>query len=55
MLKSTHEEVRKENGFLRSALNEANKELLKHKKLVAGIQSGQIDVVKILDKIAARK
>jgi uncharacterized protein (DUF3084 family) len=55
MLKSTHEAVRRENYTLRDALREANKELAKHRQLLAGIRSGQIDVVTTLDKIATRK
>lgn len=35
MLKSDHEKIRQENVFLRGALYEANKELKKHRKLIA--------------------
>ena len=55
MLKSTHEFVRVENTFLKSALHEANKELRKYKTLVDGIRTGQIDVVGLLDRIKANK
>lgn len=52
ILKSTHLAVQRENYTLRDALREANKELLKHRQFVAGIRSGQIDVVKTLDKMS---
>lgn len=55
MLKSTHEAVRRENYTLRDALREANKELLKHRQLLGGIRSGQIDVVTTLDRIMEKK
>lgn len=48
MLRSTHENVRRENYTLRDALYNANAELLKHRRLLAGIRNGCIDVVKIL-------
>lgn len=51
VLRSTHDAVRTENYTLRDALREANKELLAHRKLLAGIRSGRIDVVRILEKM----
>lgn len=51
MWRSDHEAVRQENGFLRDALKEANKELLKHRKLIAGLKDGSIDIVSRLEKI----
>jgi len=40
MLVSTHERVRLENYTLRDALREANRELLKHRQLIAALKSG---------------
>lgn len=54
MLKSTHLAVQRENYTLRDALREANKELAKHRQLLSGIRSGQVDVVTILDKMRER-
>ena len=42
MWKSTYEAVRRENYTLRDALKEANKEILKYRRLVAGLQDGSI-------------
>jgi hypothetical protein len=53
MLKSSHLAVQRENYTLRDALREANKELAKHRRLLSGLRSGQIDVVRTLNKIAA--
>jgi len=54
MLKSKHLAVQRENYTLRDALREANKELLKHRQFIAGIRTGQIDVINTLDKMAER-
>lgn len=51
---STHEAVRLENYTLRDVLREANRELRKHKELLAGLQNGTIDIVAILDKVKAK-
>jgi hypothetical protein len=45
MWRSTYEQVRRENYTLRDALREANAELLKHRKLIAGLRNGSIDLV----------
>ncbi len=54
MFKSNHLAVQRENYTLRDALREANKELAKHRSLLAGIRAGQVDVVKVLDKMSQR-
>jgi hypothetical protein len=54
MLRSTHDAVRVENYTLRDALREANKELVKHRQLLAGLRNGQVDVVRVLDRMAAK-
>lgn len=51
MLRSTHEAVRRENYTLRDALREANVELARHRKLLAGIRSGAVDVVGVLERM----
>lgn len=53
MLKSTHEAVVRENLTLRDALREANKELVKHRRLIAGIKDGSVDVVHVLNRMTA--
>lgn len=53
VLRSTHAAVRTENYTLRDALREANKELVRHRQLLAGIRSGSVDVVRILDRMAS--
>lgn len=54
MLKSMHEKVRQENYVLRDALREANAELSKHRRLLAGIRSGQVDIVGVLDRMTQK-
>jgi len=46
--------MRRENYTLRDALREANNEIKRHRRLLADIQSGRTDVVRILEKIEAR-
>lgn len=55
VLRGTHDAVQRENYTLRDALREANKELLKHRRFIAGIRSGSIDVVRSLEKISEKK
>lgn len=51
MWRSTHEKVRLENWTLRDALRESNAELLKHRRLIAGLKDGSIDLVgKFMEK-----
>ena len=50
VLKSTHDQVRRENGFLRSALKEANAELYKHRMLIGGLKYQQPDIVRAVEK-----
>lgn len=38
MLKSNHQAVQAENYLLRDALKEANKELLKHRRLISSLR-----------------
>jgi len=52
--RSTYERMRRENYTLRDALREANNEIKRHRRLLADIQSGRTDVVRILEKIEAR-
>lgn len=54
VLRSTHAAVRTENYTLRDALREANKELVKHRRLLAGLRSGSVDVVRVLDRMSAK-
>jgi len=54
ILKSNHVAVQRENYTLRDALREANKELAKHRQLLAGIRAGQVDIVRVLDKMSER-
>ena len=53
--RSTHLAVQRENYVLRDALKEANKELLKHRRLIGGIRSGSVDVVGILNKMTKQE
>ena len=54
MLRSTHEAVRRENVFLRDALNEANKEIRKHRTLLGGLRVGHQDTVDKLEKVLSK-
>lgn len=49
MWKSNHEEVRRENYTLRDALRSSNQELAKHRRLIAGLRSGQTEVLKSVE------
>jgi hypothetical protein len=54
MWKSSHEAVRMENYTLRDALREANKELVNHQRLIAGLRNGSIDLVQKFAREASR-
>jgi len=51
MLKSEHEQVRRENIFLKSALCEANAELRKHRLLINGLRQGREDITQKFEKV----
>lgn len=51
MWKSTADEIRLENYTLRDALRNANEELRKHRTLIAGLRTGQTEVVNDLERI----
>jgi hypothetical protein len=50
MLKSEHEDVRRENWTLKNALREANEELRKHRLLINGLKEGRIGVTRSFEK-----
>jgi hypothetical protein len=52
VLRRKFDAVRRENYTLRDALREANAELLRHRRLLAGVRAGSIDVVGALDRIS---
>lgn len=52
--RSEYARVTSENYTLRDVLREANNELRRHRAVLAGIRSGQVDVVRVLDKIAKK-
>ena len=55
MLVSTHEAVRRENYTLRDVLRETNQELAKHRRLLAGLRDGRIDVTRALEKVLEKR
>ena len=55
MLRSTYEDVQRENYTLRDALREANNELRKHRNLISGLRDGRVDVTRSLERVLDAK
>lgn len=55
MWRSTHEATRRENIMLRQVCLDTQRELRKHKDLLAGIKAGTIDIVAVLEKMTTQK
>jgi hypothetical protein len=49
--KSDFEQMRQERNFMKEALHDANAELYKHRRLIAGLRSGRADVTEALERI----
>lgn len=54
VLKSTYENLRRENWELRGALSRANEELRKHRMLIGGLRNQQAEVVRAVEKVITR-
>jgi hypothetical protein len=50
MWKRGHDAVARENYTLRDALRSANEELSKHRRLIAGLRTGQTEVIQQVEK-----
>ena len=55
MLKSTHRATVLENMTLRDALREANAELLKHRRTIGMLKSGERSVTEQMERVFRRK
>lgn len=53
--KDTHLAVRRENGLLREALRDANAELLKHRRLISGLSTGQTEITEAFERALKHK
>lgn len=49
----TYGDLQRENFELRGAIRSANEELQRHRKLIAGLQSGQPDIIRAFEKAIA--
>lgn len=49
--RSSHDRLLRENFELRGAIRSANEELLKHRKLLAGLRTGHIEITRAVEDI----
>lgn len=54
VLKRTHARIQTENYTLRDALREANDELRRHRKLIAGLRAGQVNVTQAIERVFSK-
>lgn len=55
VLRHAYEALQTENFTLRDALREANAELLKHRILIKGLRTGQVDITRQFERAIATK